>query len=70
MYDTESSGSLVETISVIYSFNGAQRFVWYSCEGGFNSLPNNKILNMSKLKAFVDDNFIVAKMLQFFFDSV
>ena len=30
-----------------------------------NSLPNNKILNLSKFKAFADDNIILTKKLKF-----
>ena len=30
-----------------------------------NPLPDNKILPLSKLKAFADDKFIVAEMVQF-----
>ena len=36
----------------------------------FNSLPNNKILNGTKLKEFADDKLIVAKMMIFHFDRV
>ena len=36
----------------------------------FNSLPNNKILALSKLKAFADDMFNVVQMMQFFLDRV
>ena len=35
-----------------------------------NSLPNNKILGWSKLKAFADDKLKVAKIMIFVFDSV
>ena len=31
---------------------------------------DDKILDLSKLKAFADDNFIVAQMVQFFSDRV
>ena len=34
------------------------------------SLPDDKILAMFKLKAFADEYFKVAYMLQFFFDRV
>ena len=34
-----------------------------TCLVKINSLPNNKILNWSKLKAFADDNSNVAKMM-------
>ena len=33
-----------------------------------NSLPNNKILDMTKLKAFADDKLIIAEMTDFLFD--
>ena len=37
------------------------------CRGGqgvkFNSLPNNKILDWSKFKAFADDKFTVARLM-------
>ena len=36
----------------------------------FNSLPNNKILDLSKLKAFADDKATVAKMMISLFDRV
>ena len=29
----------------------------------FNSLPNDKILTLTKLKAFADDKLIIAKMI-------
>ena len=35
-----------------------------------NPLPENKIQALSKLKAFADDNFIVAQMMQTFFESL
>ena len=35
-----------------------------------NSLPNNKIWTLTKLKEFADEKFIVAKMLIFLFDRV
>ena len=35
-----------------------------------NPLPDNKILTLSKLNASFDDNFIVAKMVQFFSDKI
>ena len=31
----------------------------------FNSLPNNKNTDLSKLNAFADDNFIVIRMIEF-----
>ena len=36
----------------------------------FNSLPNDKILDWSKLKAFADDKINVANMMIFVFDRV
>ena len=36
----------------------------------FNSLPNNKILNQCKLKAFTDDKLNVTKMKISVFDRV
>ena len=36
-----------------------------SLEEGINSLPNNKILDWSKFKAFADDNVNVNKELKF-----
>ena len=36
----------------------------------FNPLPHRKILDLSKLKAFTDDNFKVAQMVQFYFHMV
>ena len=38
--------------------------------GILNPLPNNKILGLSKIKAFADDNFNNAHVMQFFFDTV
>ena len=35
-----------------------------------NSLPDDKILDWSKLKAFADDNFDITEMVQFFPDQV
>ena len=35
-----------------------------------NSIPNDKILDCSKLKAFVDDKIEVLKMMIFVFDRV
>ena len=35
-----------------------------------NSLPNDKILDLSKFKVFADDNFNLTKMVKFFFDKV
>ena len=34
-------------------------------KGRFNSLPNNKILTLTKLKAFADDKIVVIKKLKF-----
>ena len=34
----------------------------------FNSLPNNKILDLSKLEAFADDKLKVAKIMKCLFD--
>ena len=36
----------------------------------FNSLPNDKILDQSKLKAFVDDKFKVIQMAKFALDKI
>ena len=36
----------------------------------FNSLPNNKILHRSKLKAFADDKMNVAQKLKFFYGKI
>ena len=36
----------------------------------FNSLPNNKILDVTKLKAFADDKIKVAQMLISIFDRI
>ena len=36
----------------------------------FNSLPNDKILDWSKLKAFADDKFDVVKMMISIFDGL
>ena len=36
----------------------------------FNPLPNEKVLDVSKLKAFADDKLFVAKMIVFLFDTV
>ena len=35
-----------------------------------NSLPNSKILDMTKLKAFADDKLNIAKMTIYVFDGV
>ena len=35
------------------------------CDNGFNSLPNDKILDWSKLKAFADDILNVNQKLKF-----
>ena len=35
-----------------------------------NTLPDSKILALSKLKAFADNNFIVSQMVQFFYCRV
>ena len=40
------------------------------CHARFNPLPDDKILPLSKLKAFADDNFIVAQIAKFFFNRV
>ena len=37
---------------------------------GFNSLPNNKILDWLKLKAFADNNSNVSRKLKFAFGRV
>ena len=37
---------------------------------GFNSLPDDKILDVTKLKAFADDKLNVAKMESSLFDRV
>ena len=37
---------------------------------GINPLPDDKILVLSKLKAFADDSFIVPQMVQFLFNRV
>ena len=42
----------------------------YSVCLGFNPLPDDKFLALSKFKAFADDNFIVAQGVQYFFDRV
>ena len=36
----------------------------------FNPLPNEKILDMSRLKAFTDDKMNIAKMMIYVFDKV
>ena len=36
----------------------------------FNSLPNDKILDCSKLKAFADNNLYIAQMMIYVFDRV
>ena len=36
----------------------------------FNPLPNDNILDRSKFKAFVEDNFSVIQMVQYFYDRV
>ena len=36
----------------------------------FNSLPNHKILNLTKLKVFADDKINVAQMTTYVFDKV
>ena len=38
-----------------------------SMKRGLNSLPNNKILDLSKLKAFADDKINVSENLKFVF---
>ena len=40
------------------------------CKNTLNSLPNDKILDWSKLKAFADDKIKVLKMMVFVFDRV
>ena len=50
-------------------------FVWVGCwkqiiRVFINPLPNNKILDWSKLNAFADDNIIVNKNLRFAFERV
>ena len=40
------------------------------CGKGFNPLPNDKILDMTKLKAFADDKIDVAQMIVSVFDRV
>ena len=37
-----------------------------ACKCSFNSLPNDKIVGLSKLKAFADDNSNVAQMVEIF----
>ena len=39
-------------------------------ENSLNSIPNNKILDLTKLKAFADDKFNVTKLTIFLFDRV
>ena len=42
--------------------------VWFRillCDKGFNSLLNNKILDLSKFKAFADDKITVTQKLKF-----
>ena len=48
------------------SHTWAFRIVWYS----FNSLPNDKILDWSKLKALADDNINLAEKLKFVLERV
>ena len=36
----------------------------------FNPLPGNKIITLSKFKAFEDNNFLEAQMVQFLFERV
>ena len=38
--------------------------------GRVNPLPDDKMLTLSKLKAFADDNFTVAKMVKFLYERV
>ena len=47
--------------------SGSSSQSWYYCKV-FNSLPNNKILDWSKLKAFADDKIIVAELMISFSD--
>ena len=54
-------------------FPGASKgvIVWeWHRQRHFNSLPNGKILDLTKLKAFADDKINVTKMLQFALGSV
>ena len=41
-----------------------------SCKWQFNSLPNDKILDVTKLKAFADDKINVAQMMIFVLDKL
>ena len=43
---------------------------WVKLNAGFNPLPNDKILDCSKLKAFADDKIKVFEMMIFVFDRV
>ena len=36
----------------------------------FNPLPNGKILDLSNLKTFADDNLNMVQMIEFVFDRV
>ena len=47
-----------------------QCFLKASLSRSFNSLPNGKILNVTKLKAFADNKLNIAKMKIFLFDRV
>ena len=38
---------------------------WLVLQNGFNSLPNDKILDWSKFKAFADDKMIETQKLKF-----
>ena len=56
-------GEIDNMKSFLYIFNA-----FSSCF--FNPLPNDKILDVTKLKAFADDKLIVAKILISHFDKV
>ena len=40
------------------------------CKEDFNSVPNNKILDLSKLRAFADNKIRLARMMVFVFDRI
>ena len=41
------------------------------CGNGLSyTLPNDKILDVTKMKAFADDKLIIARMMNFLFDRV
>ena len=48
----------------------SQMSMFWTLSFQFNSLPKDKILNWSKLKAFADDKLKVAKIMTFVLDSV